>query len=256
MRRIARFDVCDMSLAEDEVDRLLNQKEHLTGHPEDIYHSSDDHSSEFYDDDEDHDHDQPVYSNEDDDDDTNNHLTNAMHGRKSTYHIPTAVFDANTGPKGVISDAQSFERAKKRSFRRTIMGATGWDFSSASRSPRGSPPYSHGRGTGVEHALSDDDEDFMRRWREVRMAELVAGRRKVGPSKRRWGTVEVVDAAGYLDAIEQVMAGTVVVVCIYDPEVRTVLIYSPFARVISGNILSLEASHIYMLTLLARPLVN
>lgn len=63
----------------------------------------------------------------------------------------------------------------------------------------------------------------MRKWRASRMQELQtqnngAGRR-VSPRRRIYGHVEDVDAGGYLDAIEKVPANTVVVVCIYDPEV-------------------------------------
>lgn len=44
--------------------------------------------------------------------------------------------------------------------------------------------------------------------------------RRRSPSKRKYGTVEEVDAAGYLDAVDKVSSETVVVVTIYDEEVR------------------------------------
>lgn len=73
----------------------------------------------------------------------------------------------------------------------------------------------------------------MARWRESRMQELQASAtgtgRKASPRRRVWGRVDDVDAGGYLDAIEKVAPGTVVVVCIYDPEVCMVYSSSPFS---------------------------
>lgn len=51
------------------------------------------------------------------------------------------------------------------------------------------------------------------------MQELQEGKRRVSPNKKTYGRVDVVDANGYLDAVERVTSDTVVVVCIYDPEV-------------------------------------
>lgn len=57
----------------------------------------------------------------------------------------------------------------------------------------------------------------MRKWRASRMQELQGRNRRASPRGRRYGVVENVDAAGYLDAVEKVTPDTVVVVCIYDP---------------------------------------
>ncbi|KAJ9238091.1 phosducin [Paecilomyces variotii] len=190
--------------AQEEVDRLFNQKERYTSHPEDRDDPDDKSSSEA-------DDEGPDYVNSDSDSDTYN-----MVSRPSNYHIPTQTYDANTGPKGVIADAQSYERAKKRSFRRTLMGVTGMDHFS-NKSKQESRPLRDRRST--EGSPSEEDEEFMRMWREARLQELQQrSRSKTSPSRRTYGTVEKVDANGYLDAIEGASPETVVCVCIYDPE--------------------------------------
>jgi hypothetical protein len=138
---------------------------------------------------------------------------------KSTYFIPKLRSEANTGPKGVIADAQAFEQAKKQhrfSFARK---------SRKSSSPSGIPsdaaalPHAY-RNEDYEKSSGEEDEDgFMARWRQRRLQELTDKRfgRNVSPGSRRiWGTLQKVDAEGYLDAIEQVGKNTVVVVFIYD----------------------------------------
>ena len=81
------------------------------------------------------------------------------------------------------------------------------------------------RGSGKSNSEGSEDEDeFMRSWREKRMEELQAqGReirnRRLSPSKRCWGNVTTVDPVGYLDAIEKVPNDTIVVVLIFDDEV-------------------------------------
>ena len=133
--------------------------------------------------------------------------------------------DANTGPKGVIADAQSFDRARKRSFRQTLYGLSNVLSSNVlSISEKAS---SNGRRRGSDRSTSDNSEDedgFMRSWREKRMLELQSqGReirtRRLSPSKRSWGHVVSVDPIGYLDAIEKVSKDTIVVVLIHDDEV-------------------------------------
>ncbi|KAF3483469.1 putative Phosducin [Arthroderma uncinatum] len=221
-----------MSLAQDEADALLNRKEQPAAHPEDLAHFSGD---------EDH-HDTDDERNEkrtnriraaagSDSDESDIDFSSTMVSKPAAYHIPSTVFDANTGPKGVIADAQSYERAKKRSFRRTLMGSGAFDYSPFSKgsAPNASEKQSQNssnsnyirRGSSADGSgeESDEDERFMRQWREARMMELQnKSTRRVSPSKRRYGNVDTVDANGYLDAIEKVTPGTVVVVCIYDPE--------------------------------------
>ncbi|KAF7115752.1 hypothetical protein CNMCM5793_003255 [Aspergillus hiratsukae] len=200
--------------AQDEFNSLVaNNQEKFSSHPEDRDNS--DRDSEPASDDDTNDNDHAHFSDSEDFDGT------AMASRTATYQVPRTKFDANTGPKGVIADAQAFERARKRSFRRTLLSATGMDYShhrSNSKSitddanllQHPSPP---------DGSASEDEEQFMRKWRESRMQELQnQTSRRTSPRRKMYGSVETVDAAGYLDAIEKVSSDTVVVVCVYDPE--------------------------------------
>lgn len=196
-----------MSAAQDEFNQLVNSnKATFSTHPEDrdnSDHSSDENDSTHHDD----------YILDDEDDES------AMASRTGTCHIPNTVFDANTGPKGVIADAQAFERARKRSFRRTLLGAAGVDHH---RSPKSTDDANLLQNSSPPDGSGSEDEDrFMRKWRESRMQELQGhNQRRSSPRRRMYGTFKAVDAGGYLDAIEKVNPGTTTVVCIYDPEVR------------------------------------
>ncbi|KAI9838147.1 MAG: hypothetical protein M1837_002642 [Sclerophora amabilis] len=154
----------------------------------------------------------------------------------ANYHIPAHTVDANTGPKGVIADARSFERAKWQGWR-----------SRKSPAPKSggkeSPPRRrwHEKTGSSEGSAEDDDEDFMQRWRNNRLTELkttgeVRNRRQ-SPSMRQFGRMETVDAVGYLDAVEKVGPDTVVVVCIYDDQ-------SEVSRIIESHLGSLAQKHV------------
>lgn len=141
-----------------------------------------------------------------------------------TYTLPTTTsFNANTGPKGVIADARSFETAKKRSFRQTLHAfSNGTAFS---RNKTGACDFSREKSPSPDISADDDDDEFMRIWRQNRLDELASMKSEVmtkrrSPSKRKYGGLVAVDAVGYLDAIEKVSADTIVVVLIYDHEVR------------------------------------
>lgn len=191
-----------MSTAQDEFNQLLNNnKSSLSHHPSDRLSSSP----------------SPSPSNS-----SPEPSEPAMPPRTAptNYHIPNTVYDANTGPKGVIADAQAFERARKTSFRKTLLSAAGFNSNPSSSH---NDYLQHPAAQGENSSASEEEDDFMRKWRASRMQELQtqnngAGRR-VSPRRRIYGHVEDVDAGGYLDAIEKVPANTVVVVCIYDPEV-------------------------------------
>ncbi|KAM5448409.1 hypothetical protein MaudCBS49596_005499 [Microsporum audouinii] len=220
-----------MSPAQDEADALLDHKQKPSAHPEDLAHFSGDEDNDVDRSDEEEHNEKRTNDAAADSDESEIDFSSTMISKPATYHIPSTIYDANTGPKGVIADAQSFERAKKRSFRRTLTSPGAFDYSN---------PFSRGQtNTGNEKQSknssnsnyirrgaspgdsedSDEDERFMRQWREARMQELQnKATRRVSPSKRRYGTVDTVDATGYLDAIEKVTPDTVVVVCIYDPE--------------------------------------
>ncbi|KAI1980943.1 hypothetical protein LOZ53_006555 [Ophidiomyces ophidiicola] len=228
-----------MSAARDEIDRLLDSPRPPAAHPEDCQpditlSSLDDNNND--DDLNSHRNSRPSRlryvpsEDEDDDDDTDDAM---MVSKPPAYHIPTTVYDANTGPKGVIADAQSYERAKKRSFRRVLMSAAGLDSpvyaqdasvtaagtATAAAAPRQRTQSPAAGARTPPDESGDDDDRFMREWREARMRELQnKTARRSSPSKRCYGTVDAVNANGYLDAVEKVTADTVVVVCIYDPQ--------------------------------------
>lgn len=205
------------SLAQDEADRYFSNQDRITTHPDDTENS--DHSdmentiTALY------------HSDLGDDEDT---LYSLPPASTRTYHLPRTVFDAkNTGPKGVIADAQSFELAKKQSFRHTFMNiASGSYFQPTTQAGSPSPPRLGSPTADKSASGFDDDEDggFMQRWRRSRLKELSTGgwqgnQRRQSPSKRKWGFFKEVDGNGYLDAVEKTGPDTVVVVCIYDPDV-------------------------------------
>ncbi|KAL9012812.1 MAG: hypothetical protein Q9173_002451 [Seirophora scorigena] len=145
----------------------------------------------------------------------------------ATYHIPnTTTFNANTGPKGVIADAKSFDIAKKRSFRQTIRAYSHGELSPPLFGKSKKPTFafsSHEKSPSPDSSADDDEDDFMRTWRANRLAELAnmnqeVRTRRSSPSMRKYGTLLAVDPIGYLDAIEKVHADTTVVVMIYDDQ--------------------------------------
>lgn len=190
------------SSAQDEFNQLLhNNKEKLSSHPEDRDSSDRDSNSPSSD---------PEDPQDNPPSDSDDYDT--MRSRTATYHVPNTVYDANTGPKGVIADAQAFERARRQSHRRTLGGIVSDDTTPLKKSP--SPDSAGG---------DDEEARFMRKWRESRMHQLQnQSMRRSNPRRRMYGGVDTVDAAGYLDAIEKVASDTVVVVCVYDPDVSPV----------------------------------
>lgn len=164
-------------------------------------------------------------SDDDEDSDNANMSTTAT---KVGYTIPTTTHHANTGPKGVIADAQNFHRAKKSSFRKRLSTFTS---GFASFKPPQNVFGNENKKTASnssdhsDAALSEEESDseFMNNWRAQRMQELTAKgpdafQRRVSPSRRTWGALQEVDANGYLDAIEKVSDEDIVVVMIFDPE--------------------------------------
>ncbi|EOA87453.1 uncharacterized protein SETTUDRAFT_19973 [Exserohilum turcica Et28A] len=123
---------------------------------------------------------------------------------RANYYMPSLRSEANTGPKGVIADAQAFEQAKKQARRFT------WKKNSPP--PQYTVKAYHDDKTGS----SDDDEDagFMRQWREARLKELQTVGDKMrsrtnSPSRKIYGTMPLVDGEGYLDAVDK----TTVIAC-------------------------------------------
>lgn len=203
------------SAAQDEADALFHpQDRYSRRHPEDAAESSDSSASSS-------DNDVALHS---DFGDADTLTSNTATMPSATYHIPRGtIYDANTGPKGVIADALSFDKARKRSFRSTLRALSN-GHSPAAPPARKKSPGSRDKSSSPELSADDDQDEFMRTWRASRMNELRAGEhdtrtRRLSPSKRKYGSLETVDAVGYLDAVEKVPVDTVVVVCIYDHEV-------------------------------------
>lgn len=227
------------TLAQEELDRYLSSAtESKRSHPDD--HSDSDNLSA---------HEDNYPADGPDGDDTNHEMaqtaTSLSVAASRTYHIPYKQFDANTGPKGVIADAQSYSRAKQSTFRKAFANITNtFALSKASTGSAITEKQNYSDSSSASDVDGEvtvlgeeEDEDFMREWRAKRLAELSSQhttgsinghgsqRRRVSPSKRTWGYLEDVDANGYLDAIEKVGNDVVVVVLIYDSGVY----FSPFS---------------------------
>lgn len=212
--------------AQDEFNQLLaNNRARTTSHPEDS-------------------HDDDDYARSEDDLSEEDRYRNAQIDEAmraptiaSDIKLPPASFDSDhfTGVKGVIADARSYETARKtkwsdraRNARRSILGFAGI----AQQPPTGNSVRITGGAksesdTDDEAKSSNGDDDFLNEWRESRRRELesAANRavrtRKTSPSFRVYGRLDVVDAMGYLDAIEKVSRETTVVVFVYDNEVSS-----------------------------------
>ena len=176
------------------------------------------------------------YNDEDDEDDEDEESSRL---KPSTYYLPREYdADAMTGPKGVIADAQALEKEKRGghkdegNFDRTrdlALPRTQW---SLSPSPgRGTSKKKDSSWLGEDpdeeaEANEDEEDEEVRKWREKRMGELrVPGDRELNGYKnrrkqRRFGSVEVVDGMGYLEAVDTASRGAVVAVFIYNDEVR------------------------------------
>ena len=192
--------------AQDEFDAFTsrNQLPHLHSHPEDR------NQSDYSDDD-------SITLREDE----KTLSSNASPAMPTATYLPTTTqFDANTGPKGVIADARSFEIAKKRTFRQTL-----YHLSGGLTSP-GSPNKKwreKSKSPSPDVSTDEEEDDFMRTWRANRLNDLARNQdvrtRRHSPSQRTYGSLVTVDPSGYLDAVEKVPTYTTVVVLIYDDEV-------------------------------------
>ncbi|KAL4968835.1 phosducin family protein [Aspergillus stella-maris] len=218
------------SAAQDEFNQLFNNQERSAPHPEDRNNPSDRDSSPDPDD-----LDTANFSDYSDPD---------TMARTATYTVPNTKFDANTGPKGVIADAQAFERARRSNFRKSFVSGTSAHDRNRSRSHNHTSSKSSADAKLLRKSPSPDasdaeegDEDkFLRRWRQSRMQELQSKKsRRSSPWRKSYGHVDTVDAVGYLDAIEKVPADQIVVVCLYDPESHTSLLVEDCLHAIASR---------------------
>lgn len=145
----------------------------------------------------------------------------SLNNGAGTLHLPHRDFDngRTTGVKGVIADARSYEEARTKT--------TGWRqrFSRSGSTARADKRASSATFLNNDEGSASEDEEFLERWRQQRRMELEGKgsdirNRRTSPSCRRYGRFDEVDALGYLDAIEKVGRETIVVVFVYDPDVR------------------------------------
>ncbi|KAF2627441.1 thioredoxin-like protein [Macroventuria anomochaeta] len=188
--------------AQDEFNELMRDKDREERHPEDRHNDSDlsDPESEGAANDR--------YEIVDTDDELD-----IPADMRSNYYMPSHIrSEANTGPKGVIADAQAFEQAKKQARRFT------WK--------KGSSPQQYNvTAYQDDRTLSDEENDsgFMKQWRESRLRELQNAGQRIrsrtnSPSRKIYGSMPAVDGEGYLDAIEKTSSDTTVVVFIYNDQ--------------------------------------
>lgn len=202
-----------MSTAQDEFNELMRDKDRKTGHPEDdgldgqsFLNLSDSENENT-----------PSASAVDVDE----ALSRQNIGQARTT-IPLTRYEANTGPKGVIADAQNFRDSRRlhRVSMRAGPNLSFWPLSRLEQEALSSEKIDD------EDADSEDveDHDFMQKWRMSRLKELQSGAHdgKIYNRQRKsrmWGGLSTVDGNGYLNAVDNAPADTVVVVYIYDDEV-------------------------------------
>ncbi|KAI8931874.1 hypothetical protein NX059_010778 [Plenodomus lindquistii] len=188
------------SAAQDEFNELVRDKDSENRHPEDRHNDSDN-----------SDPDSPGADNDYRETiDTDDEL-DIPADMRANYYMPSLRSEANTGPKGVIADAQAFEQAKKQARRFT------WKAKNAAAANQNYNVTT----TWQDEKSSDEESDdsFMRAWRDQRLKELqnVGERirsRTNSPSRRIYGGMPLVDGLGYLDAVDKTASSTVVVVFI------------------------------------------
>ena len=190
------------SAAQDEFNELMRDKARESQHPEDRNNDSDNSDPESPGADADY------YEKVDTDDELD--LPADM---RSNYYMPSIRSEANTGPKGVIADAQAFEQAKKQARRFT------WKKSASEQQQYNVRTYRDEKAGSSD----EDDDGFMKQWRADRLAQLhnVGERirsRTNSPTRRIYGGFPLVDPAGYMEVMDKTSADTVIVVFIYDDD--------------------------------------
>lgn len=205
------------SPAQEEFNALVSEKSTIARHPEDEARESSPESNRSEQEQKSH---RGRQKNADSSDEETAAASSKM---KSRYFVPSSRFDANTGPKGVIADAQAFERAKQEHGR---LASVAHRFTKKFTLTSSSVPHAYNTEEYRDRSSGeDDDEDgFMSRWRKKRLQELQGNAemrqsRNTSPNQRHYASLTTVNAEGYLDAIERVQRDTVVVVYIYDDTV-------------------------------------
>ncbi|KAF2486334.1 phosducin [Neohortaea acidophila] len=209
-------------MATEEFNQLLNgSSSRLTNHPEDNDVAERLSSTHLSSDEDDR---APAATQHPEDD------NEPLSSRPYNTVVPQRRYQANTGPKGVIADAQKFREA-----RRGVNGAqrmnggsgiaqqedkdAGKKFGDREKAEKGE------RSDDDFDGLDDDEDDeFMARWRSSRMQEMRKGGASAYKTQttqrgaRTYGSLSTVDAAGYLHAVDHSPPGTLVLVYIYDDD--------------------------------------
>ena len=219
------------STAQQEFDALFSKNGYSTGksHPEDSARRSSSPPSRSP---------SPAQSFlnlEDDDDDEDNTAEDlAVKAMRGTYYIPRTARQANTGPKGVIADAQAFEQARRQAQSIRSVARKPRQSYSNSRSPPHAPGHKSDEYEKSSGTDDEDDERFLESWRQKRLLELnnrsVSGVLGRG-GKKVYGDLRRVDAEGFLNAVEGSPADTVVIVLIHDHQVRHTHTYIPSKQI-------------------------
>jgi hypothetical protein len=204
-----------MSAAQDEFNELMRNKERRTRHP-----SDDNDDAESF-----------LNLSEDDNDRAYSNPPSpgaSIATARASTSIPTRRYAANTGPKGVISDAQNFRDSRRSE--RTSMASARTSMTSMRTAQRSSSRSVH-EGRLDEEDEEDDlddeegpaDQGFMARWRQSRIREMQNGGKGSSmhlngknSNRNAFGGMATVDGEGYLDAVDNSGPDTVVVVYIYD----------------------------------------
>ncbi|PNS19388.1 hypothetical protein CAC42_2565 [Sphaceloma murrayae] len=149
--------------------------------------------------------------------------TTVTNNARAKYTVPTVRHQSNTGPKGVITDAQAYRAAARQ---RNSEGMSRASFQrEREEGAKVTQPYVTGlRETVVEDEdeSGEDDEDFMESWRRERLRELQVKGVRMGSQegnrrKRGYGGLVPVDGSGYLEAVDG-SGDAVVVVYIWDDQ--------------------------------------
>ncbi|KAF7195707.1 Phosducin-like protein [Pseudocercospora fuligena] len=216
-----------MSAARDEFNELMRDKERRSRHPED------DHADDA----------QSFLNLSDDDDDATPPASRvdpprpSMSSVRST--IPSTRYGANTGPKGVISDAQDY-RDSQRSQRVSMRSTTSLTAQTSLMTVKDKGPIEKLDEEDESEFGDEDDNDFMKKWRQSRLKELQSGVRdstihKNSRNRRLYGALTMVDPEAYLDAVENSPPDTVVFVYIYDDYSQVSDLFERCIRTLAGK---------------------
>lgn len=180
------------------------------------------------------------------------------YSRSRTY-LPNQRHYNNTGPKGVIADAQAFKEARFAHARQSLSSNRGAAVNLAAQ------PYIENLSNGLGHLPSqaeadeeeddevmrqleeefegldeegDEDDEFMQQWRLARLQELrgksviasnrAAERFGIGRSaKLAYEGLTAVDGEGFLEVVDGSPRSVVVIVFVWDDLVRFSLLFLP-----------------------------